>query len=196
MVSDKIFTYPEYLKKYTSDHRAREYWNLFKIGGRRNDKRYIQFNLCQRCITNLYANKNIMLCSVNKEGKLQNMNISFGLCQWCIKRNLFEISSYVYKCSKHLKKTSAEVINDDSVVGGEFSEHDKKTTLKSQNTNQKADSSESEFKQNELVAKKTRKRKNKPREDTSESEFIPTEVEQGGKKKRKAPCADIIVIEN
>ena len=196
MGSDKIFTYFEYLKKYTSDPRAREYSNLFKIRGRRNDKRYIQFNLCQRCITNLYANKNRMLCNVNKEGKLQNMNISFGLCEWCIERNLFEISSYVYKCSKHFKKTSAEVINDGSVVGGEFSEHDKKTTLKPRNIKQKVDSLESECKQNEVGVKKKRKRKNKPREDTTESEFISAAVGEGGKKKHKTPCTDIIVIEN
>ena len=207
MASDKIFTYPEYLKKYTSDHRAREYLNLFKIRGRRNDKTYIQFNLCQRCITNLYANKNRMLCSVNKEGKLHNIHINIGLCEWCIERNLFEVSSYVYKYSKHFKKTSVKVINDDDSVGEdsekrknmcteEYSEHDKKTTLKPWNTKKKADSSESECKQNEAGVKKKRKRKNKPQTNISETEFIPTEVEQGGKKKRKTPCADIIVIEN
>ena len=75
-----------------------------------------------------------------------------------------------------------------------FSEYDKKTTLKPRNTKQKADSSESECKQS-LVGVKT-KRKNKPRTDSSESEFTPTSVGEGGTKKRKTPCADIIVIEN
>ena len=53
--------------------------------------------------TKLYANENRMLWSVNKEGKLQNMNINIGLCEWCIERNLFEVSSYVYnaKTSEH-----------------------------------------------------------------------------------------------
>ena len=70
------------------------------------------------------------------------------------------------------------------------------TTLKPRNTKQKVDSSESEFKHNEAGVKKKRKRKrkNKPQTDSSETEFIPTEVEQGGKNKRKTPCADIIVI--
>ena len=53
---------------------------------------------------NIYTNKNIMLCCVNKEGKLQNMIINIGLCEWCIKRNIFDVSSYTYKYSKHLKK--------------------------------------------------------------------------------------------
>ena len=98
MNSDKTYSYSEYLKKYTSDHRAREYWKLLKIRGR-NDNRHIQFNLCQKCIPALYANKNRMMCNVSKDGKLENVNINVPLCESCIERNLFEVNTYVYKCS-------------------------------------------------------------------------------------------------
>ena len=98
MGSNKSYHYSDYLKKYSSDYRARKYCKLFKIRGRK-DNRHIQFNLCESCITNLYANKNKLMCNINKEGKLQNINISIDICELCIERNPFKVSSYIYKCS-------------------------------------------------------------------------------------------------
>ena len=97
METEKAYNYSEYLKKFPSNYRAREYWKLFKIRGRK-DNRYLQFNLCQECIPKLYANKARMMCNVNKEDKLQNININMQLCESCIARNLFEVCSYEYKC--------------------------------------------------------------------------------------------------
>ena len=39
------------------------------------------------------------MCNINKEGKLQNINISIDICELCIERNPFKVSSYIYKCS-------------------------------------------------------------------------------------------------
>ena len=110
MHSDKAYSYSEYLQKFGSDHRAREYWKLFKIRGR-NDNRHIQFNLCQKCIPAMYANKNRMICNVSKDSKLENININIPLCESCIERNLFEVSTYVYKCS--LKRPTAVIDSDE-----------------------------------------------------------------------------------
>ena len=58
----------------------------------------------------MYANKNRMICNVSKDSKLENININIPLCESCIERNLFEVSTYVYKCSL---KRPTEVIDSD-----------------------------------------------------------------------------------
>ena len=191
MDSNKSYHYSDYLKKYTSDYRAREYWKLFKIRGRK-DNRHIQFNLCESCITNLYANKNKLMCNINKEGKLQNINISIDICELCIERNLFEVSSYVYKCSlkRPINGSAEKFYTWNKDVGsekckkvckesGEISEeivYGRQTkSLKPRKNKQSVDdNSEYERKPNEVCVK--RKRKNKPLTNVSESELLPNEV--------------------
>ena len=63
-----------------------------------------------------------MTCNVNKEDKLQNININMQLCESCIARNLFEVYSYEYKCGLKRPLTAIDYeekfCSEDDIRGG------------------------------------------------------------------------------
>lgn len=172
MDSEKSYLYGEYLKKYPSNFRVSEYGKLFKLRGR-TDNKHIRFNLCPSCITNLYSNPNKLSFNV-RNGILQNVNINIRFCESCIERNLYEVNSYVYKCS--LKRLSC--LNDENGMF-QFDDGENDSDIVKKNDIKEKSTEETTTPPNivELIKKKQYKRK-KP------------------VKKSEEPIANIIVLDD
>ena len=95
-MSNKLFTFPEYLNEFTLHRRAREFWKLFKIRGSL-DNRHLCFNICHDCANILFNDKEKLKFETDKESNLASILISFRLCEDCVERNVFETNSYIFK---------------------------------------------------------------------------------------------------
>lgn len=95
-MSNKIFSFTEYIKEFPSNKRVREFWKLFKTRGSL-DNRHLCFNICQDCANYLFNDKEKLKFETDKDSELLCVLIGFKLCEDCVERNVFEVNSYIYK---------------------------------------------------------------------------------------------------
>ena len=92
-MSNKIFTFSEYLKEFTFLKRILE---IVQIHGSL-DNHHLCFNICHDCANIVFNDKEKLKFETDKESNLASILISFRLCEDCVERNVFETNSYIFK---------------------------------------------------------------------------------------------------